>query len=213
MNINQKQIDKIDAYNILYGSTPMSSDGVHYVIDLSSKLKTVSLREFENERDKYLRAQLRILTALFIKEDVKNNLYIVLDFIGNLELYDTPTKHKQKKEYVQDTIAELLGLYGRFTNEITIEQWREFIDLVSKGASASLASKQVGIPKNTALAMDKEFGFSDKYFDRVLDDAIIAIRENVSVRQFAKIKNFKFSKARVLLANAREILKELGEIK
>lgn len=213
MKINQQQLNKIDTYNLLYGSTPMSSDGVHFVIDLASVLRTTRLREFENAKNKHLRNHLKILAALFSKNNIDKDLFSVLDFIGNIELYDTPTKKKQNKKYTQEIMAELLGLYGRFTDEITIQQWKEFIELVSTGHSASLASKLAGIPKNTAVAMDRDYGFSDKYFDRILTDAINAVRENISVRNFAKTRNFKFSKARVLLVNARAILKELGELK
>jgi hypothetical protein len=212
MKSSTKVRGKIDLYNALYANSPLSSEGVEFVLHTCEDLRTRNAYEFEDGNNQALRRHLRILAAMFGTGPIHTRLYAVLDFIQNPGLYDTPGK-KSRTKYEQEHIAELLGLYGKFTNETSVEQWDGFIRLVGQGISPTSAAQAAGIPERSAMDADREYGFSVRYKDDLLADAIDAVRENVTVRQWAEKRKFTFNKAQRVMSEARGILRELGEIK
>jgi hypothetical protein len=212
MKTLSKARNKIDLYNALYANSPLSSEGVEFVLEVCEDLRTRNPYEFEDGNNQVLRRHLRILAAMFGKGPIHTRLYSVLDFIQNPGLYDSPGK-KSRTGYEQDYLAELLGLYGKFTRETSVEQWEGFIRLVKSGISPTSAAQAAGIPERSAMDADHEYGFSVRYKDELLADAIDAVRENVTVRDWAEKKKFTFNKAQRVMSEARSILRELGEVK
>jgi transposase-like protein len=100
----------------------------------------------------------------------------------------------------------------RRTNEVPIEAIQTVGRMLSQGRGIREAARAARVGKNTVMAIDNFLGLTTAYQDKVLDDAIVAVREGWSVRELAATSDLSKSQAHRLMRKAREVLVEIGEV-
>jgi hypothetical protein len=100
----------------------------------------------------------------------------------------------------------------RRTNEIPLASLQMVGRLLREGYPMREVSRQTRVSYGTIEAIEKYLGIRSAVKSRQMDTAINAVRDNVSIKKFAKINNLPKTSAQRLLTQARGVLKELGEI-
>jgi transposase-like protein len=100
----------------------------------------------------------------------------------------------------------------RRTNEVPVEAIQTVGRMLSQGRGIREAARAARVGKNTVMAIDNYLGLTTAYQDKVLDDAITAVREGWSVRELAAVAGVSKSQAHRLIRKAREVLAEIGEV-
>jgi hypothetical protein len=98
------------------------------------------------------------------------------------------------------------------TNEVPIEAIQTVGRTLSRGGGIREAARAARVGKNTVMAIDNFLGLTTAYQDKLMDDAVTAVREGWSVRELAATSGVSKSQAHRLTQRAREVLTEIGEV-
>jgi transposase-like protein len=100
----------------------------------------------------------------------------------------------------------------RHTREIPIQVIQTIGRCLSTGMSRRETARSVRCSFETVDRIDILLGLSQAYEDKMLDLAVVGVREGKSVRKFAVENAIARSTSHRLLTKARKVLVELGEI-
>ena len=98
------------------------------------------------------------------------------------------------------------------TNEVPLVSLQSIGRMLRQGYPMREIARQTRVSYGTVEAVEKYLGIRSAVKSRQMDTAINAVRDNVSIKKFAKINNLPKTSAQRLLTQARVVLKELGEI-
>jgi hypothetical protein len=99
------------------------------------------------------------------------------------------------------------------TGEVPIEAVQLVGRILSAGGTRLAASRDANISVDTVVAIDEYLGLTERYDERLMDVAVIAVREGWSVRNLATVTGMSKSRAHRYLQKARSVLVELQEVK
>lgn len=98
------------------------------------------------------------------------------------------------------------------TAEVPIEGIQSAGRILTQGGTYAAAASGSGLSVDTVVAIDKFLGLTQSYDDRIMDAAVAALREGVSVRAFAEEVGLSKSEAHRRLQAAKAVLIEIGEM-
>lgn len=101
---------------------------------------------------------------------------------------------------------------SRATGEIPIEAIQSVGRILQNGGTYAAAADGSGLSVDTVQTIDRFLGLSQAWEDRIMDAAVEAVREGVSVRGFAKQEGLSKSEAHRKMQAARAVLVEIGEL-
>jgi hypothetical protein len=105
-----------------------------------------------------------------------------------------------------------IGNPSQQTQEIPITLIQGVGKCLREGKSIKQTSRDMKVSVDLVEGIEDYLGIRSQYRSKQIDDAVIAAREGVSVRNFAKQLDIPRTTAHRLLVRGTEILKELGEI-
>lgn len=150
------------------------------------------------------RAHLRYLAALLPDLDRNTLAQAIAGIVSNNFLPERDVRLILDGRSLQDPT--------RRTNEVPIEAIQTVGRLLAGGRGVREAARAARVAKNTVLAIDNFLGLTTAYADRMMDAAVLAVREGWSVRELAKDAGISKSQAHRLMVKAREVLVEIGEV-
>lgn len=156
------------------------------------------------DRTELRRREVRYLAALFPDASLGQLTDVIYDILDNDNITRADLRmmlagfsiHDASKR-LSDTPIEVIQAVGR---------------LMAEGRGRTEISKMIRVSQDTVYRIDKFLGLSDAYRARLLDDAVQAVRDGVSTREWAKQKGLSKSVAGRLMKQAREVLTELEEL-
>ena len=150
------------------------------------------------------RAHLRYLAALLPDLDRTNLTRAITGIVSNNLLPERDVRLILDGRSLQDP--------SRRTNEVPIEAIQTVGRMLTQGYGIREAARAARVAKNTVMAIDNFLGLTQAYADRILDEAIDAVRYGLSVRTLATEAGISKSQAHRLMVRAREVLAEIGEV-
>jgi hypothetical protein len=182
------------------------SSDAPFVGDLE-ELKKVDLRQFEQADASTVRAyrsRMRYLAALYPELGLIPLAEKVHRMVNNRELS------------LADVRAILDGRRLTSTSERTSEVPLTAIQIVGKtlsdGGSLRDAARNAHVSVDTVEAIEELCGLARRFEDRLMDLAVISVREGWSVRRFAALSGMSRSRAHRYQVRARRVLAEIGEV-
>lgn len=170
------------------------------------KLGYVELRgladEFGTTRSQ--RAKIRYLAALLPnlpRRQLADTLHAVLD-----------NRHLTTGDLRLIVDARSLADPTKATGEVPIEAIQSVGRILSTGGTYASAAEGSGLSVDTVQTIDKFLGLTQAWADRVMDGAVEAVREGISVREFGRSMGLSKSEAHRQMQAARAVLVELGEL-
>jgi hypothetical protein len=199
-------------YDVLTGRIPSTSianfDEDSDLIDTVSKLEYVDITAFEQdvfENQSNMRSRIRYLAALFPDDNINNLSKKIHTIINNKNL----PEHKLRLILLGKKLANP----SEDTREIRIRIIQGIGKCLQDGITLRSTAKEMNVSYDTVEAIDRYLGLSKQYRNKLQDKAVNAVRDNQSVRDFARKNNISRTLATTLIKKATTVLKELGEIK
>lgn len=189
---------------ILTNNTPYASDApVRF--DLPD-LAHASMHAFGNEdgTPRSKRARVRYLAALLPDLSIPQLAEALHGVLANNDLSVGDLR------VILD--GRLLNDPSKSTNEVPVTAIQRAGRLLSAGTNRLTVARETGISVDTVTAIDEYLGLTERYEERLMDTAIIAVREGWSVRDTARNTGISKSRAHRYLTRARAVLVELGEV-
>jgi len=175
------------------------------VIDELTRLEFSNHATFNSEENhQKVRARIRYLAALWPDADITNLTHRIHGLINNPQFSTDDIRYILQGRRLNDT--------SKTTNEIPLGIIQGIGKLLKEGESFRQTAKEMRVSYDTVEAIEKYLGIRSAQKMRLVDAAVAAHRDKVSVRNFAKQENLSRSKAHRLLIQANTILKELGEV-
>lgn len=176
------------------------------VFDTIRELEHADLRQvFDSMNDaRSARAKVRYIAALFPDKDVPELADIIGGIVGNSNWTDGDLRIVLDGRSLSDP--------SQPTNEVPIVCIQAVGKTLMDGGTIRDAARLAGISVDTVEQIDELLGIRQAIADRLMDDAIVACREDWTVRRFAEVVGVSRSKAHRLLVDARKVLVELGEV-
>lgn len=160
--------------------------------------------EMEDMAVRTARAHMRYLAALLPELDRTTLSRAITGILSNEFLPERDVRLIVEGRSLQDP--------SRLTNEVPIEAIQTVGRMLAQGYGVRETARAARVGKNTVMAIDNFLGLTQAYADRLMDEAIDAVRYGLSVRDFAKECGVSKSQAHRLMQKARSVLVELGEV-
>jgi len=191
------------------------------LLEVLKEMESYNFREFD-QNVKMMRAHLRYLAALWpdlTVAQIADRIHALIDNKG-MTFSDVMTvlrgESLSERAQMQDLRMVLrgqhLGTGESLTNEVPIASIQAIGRALRDGVSMADIARTVGVSLDTVRAIEEFLGLRSAHQQRLLDSAIDALREGVSVRTFATQNNLTKSTAARVLDKARSVLQELGEL-
>ncbi len=159
---------------------------------------------FDGDTSRTSRARLRYIAALLPDLDRKTLSVTITGIVANPNLTEGDVRLILDGRSLADPTQR--------TREVPIESIQTIGRLLTAGVSQAEAARAARVSLNTVEAVDDFLGLTQAYQDRLMDDAVLAVREGWSVRELARIAEVSKSQAHRLMQRAREVLIEIGEV-
>jgi hypothetical protein len=168
-----------------------------------------------------MRANLRYLAALWPEATTTELAHRIHGLINNrnLSFSDVMTiirgERLSETAQLQDLRVVLRG--GQVTNaqnktnEVPVPVIQGIGRCLRDGFSLAETSRVMHVSVDTVRAVETLLGLRSRYLQQLVDRAVDAVRDQVSVRSFAAEHNISKGKAEALLRRGRGVLVELGE--
>lgn len=149
------------------------------------------------------RAHVRYLAALFPKATMSELVDLIFDILDNSHVSKQDVRlilggfslHDASKR-LQDTPVEVLQKVG---------------EMLSDGRSHAEIARMIRVSEDTVGRVDRFLGLSDAWRSRQVAAAVDAVRDGLSVREFARSQGLSKTTAHRMIVEARNIIKEVGE--
>jgi hypothetical protein len=178
------------------------------VVEELRRLGYVELRNladaFEGETTRSSRARLRYLAALLPDLDRRKLADALAAIISNPQL--TPGDIRMILD------GRSLSDPSQRTREVPIEAIQTIGRMLARGETNVETARAARVSVNTVEAVDGFLGLTQAYQDRLMDAAVVAVRESWSVRELARSINVSKSQSHRLMVQARGVLAEIGEV-
>lgn len=149
------------------------------------------------------RAQVRYLAALFPKAALSDLSEIVYDILDN--------SHISRQDVRLILAGYSLNDASKRLNDTPIEIIQKVGELLSEGKSQAEISRTIRVSEDTVYRIDKFLGLSDAWRQRKIAEAADALRDGLSVREWARRAGLSKSSAHRFMQQARGVLAEIGE--
>jgi hypothetical protein len=150
------------------------------------------------------RARIRYLAALMPDHSLHELAHEISGVLGSAHLTVADVR----------TILDgrSIGDSSRRTREVPIAAIQLVGRTLIDGGTRTDAARAAAVSQETVEAIDDFLGITRARADRHLDAAVAAVRDGVAVRDFAETVGLPRSTAHRLIARARVVLTELGEV-
>lgn len=179
--------------------------------EFADELSTFATIDFEGLRDQYsgvwnveLRARVRYLAALWPELSLPQLADTIHYVIDNQRL----SVHTLR--LILD--GRSLSDPSRRTGEVPVEAIQTAGRVLMRGGDQTSAARASGLSRDTVRAIDGYLGLTQAWRDRIVEEAVIGVREGESVRAFAGRVGLPKSTAHEFQKKAVSVLKELGEL-
>lgn len=193
---------------VLRKNQPVPYDADAPVVKELKRLGYIDLHtladEFDGDVTRTSRARLRYLAALMPDLDRRRLAETLTAIINNPSLLERDVRAILDGRSLGDT--------SRLTREIPIEAVQTVGRMLTRGETHVETARAARVAVNTVEAIDSFLGLTQAYQDRLMDAAVIAVRENWSVRQLGREVSISKSQAHRLMVQARQVLSEIGEV-
>lgn len=143
------------------------------------------------------RSRIRYLAALFPESyslhELANRIHYVLD-----------NRHI--------SISEVRDILRGGASDLPIEKIQSIGSGLREGLSYRVISEKVGVAVDSVAAVENFLGIAEQRRLKLVDHACDAVRDGLSVRQFAAVAGVSKSTAHSLINRAKFVLAELGEL-
>jgi hypothetical protein len=99
---------------------------------------------------------------------------------------------------------------SQLTGEVALEGIQKVGEVLAAGGSRLKAARESGLSIDTVEAIDNYLGLCEKYEERMLDLALHAVVDGLSVRQFSEVSGLPKTSAHRKLELARSVMREIG---
>lgn len=195
------------------------------LMEVLATLEHTNLREFSamSQSVRGARSNIRYLAALWPDATMKQLVDRIFTLLNN--------KHMLPED-VRDILAAVsLGSKGlsqtdinlllqgkrledptRHTHEVPIQVIQTVGRCLSSGMALRATASAVRCSYDTVARIEALLGLAQAYEDRMMDRAVNAVRDGLSVRMFATNEAISRSAAHRMMVAARKVLIEIGEI-
>ena len=142
------------------------------------------------------RAKLRYLAALFPNKTLHELAEIIYYVIDN--------KHVE--------VTDIRDILRGTSREVPLIKIQQIGSMLREGKSLRFIREQVGVSIDTIASIEQFIGIARAQKLHLIDVACDAVRENWSVRTYAKVAGIPKSTAHAYMIKARSVLIELGEL-
>lgn len=169
-------------------------------------LEYVNPLEFENDTygsNMRVRSMIRYLICLFPYDSltvVSKKIHTLLNN-KNIQLEDL--------KIILD--ARHINNSQERTREVPFIKLQLVGKMLAEGATISSIVNEVGVARETVYSIERYLGIQNAYKMRLVDKAVDAVRDGLSIREFAKKENLSFQIAYKNITKAKSVLEELGE--
>lgn len=195
------------------------------LVQVLEELESCDLRVFSGEGTsaKRLRANLRYLAALWPEASVTELAQNIHALINNRNLVFADVMTVLRGERLSDrgqlddlrTILNggAVGSAGRAKSEVPVPIIQGIGKCLRDGKTMAETSRSMRVSLDTVRRIESVVGLHARHRQRVMSAAIDAVRDGVSIREFARQNELTRSNSENILRRARGVLQELGEIK
>jgi transposase-like protein len=152
-----------------------------------------------------LRSRIRYLAALFPEDSLNTLSDRIHAMINNRNFDISDIKLILNGRKLNDPSAT--------TKEVPLPIIQGIGRCLRDGMSIRSTARDMRVSYDTVEAIEKYLGIRQAREDKIMDEAINAARDKVSVRKFAHKVGVSKGKAHRLIIKAHSVLKELGEVK
>lgn len=212
-----------DRLNGTIRELPIGEDSA--LLSVLAELEHTNLREFAtmSQSVRGSRSHVRYLAALWPDASMKELVERIFGLLNNKHLLPEDVRDilagvALSGKGLSQTDINLL-LQGkrledptRHTREVPIQVIQTVGRCLQSGMALRATSNAVRCSYDTVARIDALLGLSQAYNDRMMDRAVNAVRDGVSVRKFATSEAISRSQAHRLMVDARKVLIEIGEI-
>ena len=195
------------------------------LLTILGDLEHTNLREFSqmSQSVRAVRSNIRYLAALWPDASMKELVDRIFTLLNNKHLLPDDVRNilagiALGSQGLSQTDINIL-LQGkrledptRHTHEVPIQVIQTVGRCLSSGMALRATAAAVRCSYDTVARIDALLGLTQAYQDRMMDRAVNAVRDGVSVRNFATMEAISRSQAHRLLVDARKVLIEIGEI-
>lgn len=162
------------------------------------------LRQFTSDDStvRSLRSRVRYLAALFPHTPIvplAEALHAVLD---NRDLTIADVRAILEGRKLNDS--------SQLTGEVPLAGIQKVGEVLAAGGSRLKAARESGLSIDSVEAIDNYLGLCEKYNERMLDLAIRAVQDGLSVRQFSERSGLPKTSAHRKMELARSVMREIG---
>ena len=195
--------------NTINGTLPHPSkypfDEDAEVLDALAELEYTIHASFNAEDNhQKVRARIRYLSALWPDADLQNLTHKIHGLVNNKQFDVDDIRAILQGRKLNDT--------SKVTNELPLGIVQGIGKCLKEGKSLRQTSKEMRVSYDSVEAIERYLGIRSAQKLMLIDQAVDAVRDGISIRNFAKQVNVSRSKAHRLLLKGADILKELGEI-
>jgi hypothetical protein len=212
---------------VITGSLPLRSLPVDLeeseLLAVLEELESFDIHVFEKAGSSVqrMRANIRYLTALWPDASIAELGQRIHGLLNNRQISFSDIMTVLRGERLSET-AQLQDLRvvlsgGKLhnaqdkTNEVPVPVLQGIGRCLRDGMSLAETARVMHISIDTVRAVENLLGLRTAYQNRLIDSAVDAVRDGVSVRAFANKHNITKSKSEALLRQGRSVLVELGE--
>lgn len=193
------------------------------LLEVLEELESFDMHVFEKAGSSVqrMRANIRYLAALWPEATTIELAHRIHALINNrnISFSDIMTiirgERLSETAQMQDLRVVLsggkVGNAQEKTNEVPVPIIQGVGRCLKEGMSLAETSRVMHISVDTVRAIENLLGIRSAYTKRLIDSAVDAAREQVSVRTFAGRHNISKGRAEALLRQGRSVLVELGE--
>lgn len=149
------------------------------------------------------RSQVRFLAALFPQASLSELTEIVFDVLDN--------SHLSRQDVRLILAGYSLNDASKRLNDTPIEVVQKVGELLGEGRSHVEIARTIRVSEKTVYRIDAFLGLTDAWKQRKIAEAADALRDGLSVREFARRSGVSKSSAHRFMQQARTVLAEIGE--
>lgn len=206
---NTAMIGAVKLLNTINGSVPHPSsypfDEDAEVVDELTRLEFVTHTVFNaDDNHQRVRARIRYLSALWPDANLNELTHRIHGLINNKQFDVDDIRAILQGRKLNDT--------SKTTNELPLGIIQGIGKCLKEGKSLRTTAKEMRVSYDSVESIERYLGVRSAQKLKLIDQAVDAVRDGVSIRNFAKQVNVSRSKAHRLLIKGADVLKELGEI-
>jgi transposase-like protein len=99
------------------------------------------------------------------------------------------------------------------TEEVDIERVQQIGKLLKEGRSKTEIARLAGVSRDTVQSIDWYLGLSEALYQKRMEIACDCVRENLPIRRAAELIGVSKSGAHRFMTRARNVLRDIGEVK